>query len=187
MKFTYATTLLIATGIHSAPNPDALSKFEQLLSDASSKAISALQGYADGANIGVNVQNKVDQIGQVGQEFVNAKKPEFNQWMKQNGYQQKVKDLADDAKKIRNKNRNKTPAQILDALSLKINGATRSNVKNTQLKKNLVQLTKNLKDQAKVAVNGAKDGKMKANALWRKAANRLELEANNQLDRAQAA
>merc|ERR1719219_122488 len=178
MKFTYATTILIATAVHSAPNPDAVSKLQQLLSDASAKAIDAAQGYVDNANIKVDLSGKASQMMQAGQDFVKSKQPEFDQWMKKQGYEAKMKEVLAEATKIRNKNKKKTPGQILDALNIKINSLTRANVKNANLKSNLVKLTKSMKGLAKDAVSGSAQGNKKASALWRQAANNLELEVN---------
>merc|ERR1711953_1654448 len=99
MKLTYATVLLF-TGINAASNPDAAKQLQQLLADTGSKAINAIQGYANGYDISVDVQQKADTMVQVGKDFVKAKEPEFDQWMRDQGYEQKVKKLVGDATKI---------------------------------------------------------------------------------------
>merc|ERR1719508_117246 len=186
MKLTYATVLIV-TGIHAAPNPNAASQLQKLLSDAGSKAINAIQGYADDANVGVDVQAKADTMFQVGQDFMKAKEPEFNQWMKDQGYDQKVKKLVGEATKIRNKNKGKTPAQIVDSLNVKINSLTRENVKNAELKAQLVKLTKAMKAQAKDTLQNSGVANKKSKKLWKDAASKLEAKANEQIAAAQAA
>merc|ERR1711928_78069 len=91
-----------------------------------------------------------------------------------------------EAKKIRNGNKNKNPSQILDALTLKINGLTRSNVKNKELKKNLVSMTKHLKELSKSAVSQTEIGKSKAKDLWKDAASMMEAQADKALAEAQS-
>jgi len=57
MKLSYTSIFLaIGAGLtYAAPNPDTGSQLSQLFSDAGSKAVNALQGYADNAGVGRNV------------------------------------------------------------------------------------------------------------------------------------
>merc|ERR1712173_479328 len=124
-----------------------------------------------GYGVGIDVQAKVDQAKVAAENYYNANKDawqaEFQTWMSDNGYDTQVKKWSAEAKQIRKKNKNKNPSQILDALTLKINGLTRSNVQNKELKKNLVAMTKQLKDLTKNAVSKTEAGSKKAKQLWK--------------------
>merc|ERR1739847_39567 len=98
---------------------------------------------------------------------MKAKEPEFNQWMKQQGYEQKVKKLVGEA--------------------LKISNLTRANVKNAELKAQLVKLTKQMKEQANDGLKHSGVDKIKSKDLWLDAASKLEAKANEQIAAAQAA
>merc|ERR1712014_189092 len=113
------------------------------------------------------------QIGQAVENYYNANQAawqnQFQTWMSDNGYDTKLENLSTEAKKIRNRNKNKTPAQILDALT-----------------KNLVAITKQLNDMGKSAVSQTESGSKKAKELWKDAATMMEAQADAALAKAQA-
>merc|ERR1712014_274618 len=123
------------------------------------------------------------QIGQAVENYYNANQAawqnQFQTWMSDNGYDTKLENLSTEAKKIRNRNKNKTPAQILDAL-------TKNNVQHKALKKNLVAITKQLNDMGKSAVSQTESGSKKAKELWKDAATMMEAQADAALAKAQA-
>merc|ERR1712035_3525 len=126
---------------------------QQVVSDLSSKGVDFFQNLANEYGVSVDVQAKVDQIGQAVENYYNANQAawqnQFQTWMSDNGYDTKLENLSTEAKKIRNRNKNKTPAEILDALTKKVNGLTKNNVQHKALKKNLVAITKQLNDMVK--------------------------------------
>merc|ERR1712186_287715 len=159
MKFTQ-TLPIFALAVNAAPTSNQQA-VENVASDLSAKGVDWFQSLADQYGIGVDVQAKVDQIEKAAQQYY-------------------------DAKKIRNRNKNKTPSQILDSLTQKINGLTRRNVENKELKKNLVAMTKQLKNMTQSAVQDTEGGDKKAKDLWKDAASMMEAEADKALAEAQS-
>merc|ERR1711970_1066410 len=147
-----------------------------VVSDLSSKGVDFFQNLADQYGVGIDVQAKVDQAKVAAENYYNANKAawqgEFQTWMSDNGYDTQVKNWSAEAKKIRNRNKNKNPSQILDALTLKINGLTRSNVQ--------------IKELSKTAVSKTEIGKSKAKDLWKDAASMMEAQADKALAEAQS-
>merc|ERR1719159_1517064 len=188
MKFTQ-TLPILAFAVNAAPtsNQQALSK---LLQNLLQKAWTFFQNLANEWDVGVDVQSKVDQIGQAVEDYYNANQAawqnEFQTWMSANGYDTTLENWSTEANKIRNRNKNKTPAQILDALTKKVNGLTKNNVQHKALRKNLVAITKSLNDMGKNAVNQTAGGSKKAKQLWRDAATMMEAKADEALAAAQA-
>merc|ERR1711970_320185 len=188
MKFAY-TLPILALAVNSAPTSNQQAAAD-VVSDLSSKGVDFFQNLADQYGVGIDVQAKVDQAKVAAENYYNANKAawqgEFQTWMSDNGYDTQVKNWSAEAKKIRNRNKNKNPSQILDALTLKINGLTRSNVQNKELKKNLVAMTKQLKELSKPAVSKTEIGKSKAKDLWKDAASMMEAQADKALAEAQS-
>merc|ERR1711978_164462 len=188
MKFTQ-TLPIFALAVNAAPatNQKAV---EKVASDLSAKGVDFFQNLADQYGIGIDVQAKVDQIEKAAKQYYDANKAawesEFQAWMTNNGYDTKLESWSAEAKKIRNRNKNKTPSQILDTLTQKINGLTRRNVENKELKKNLVAMTKQLKNMTQSAVNDTEGGDKKAKDLWKDAASMIEAEADKALAEAQS-
>ena len=92
MKFSY-TTIFLAVGAgltYAAPlNNQKMSLTDAipgLFSAAGSKAVDALQGYADSAGVGINVQEKANAMMDTGKNFMDSKTSELQKWMKDNGY-----------------------------------------------------------------------------------------------------
>merc|ERR1712071_239457 len=187
MKFLNTTILLaIGAGLtYAAPNPDTKSQFNQLFADTSSKAVNALQGYADNAGVGMSVQEKADAMMAAGEQFLNSKKPELNQCIENSEYAGQAKAFVAEATKIRNKNRNNSPAKILDNLTVKINGLAKKNIKNKSIKQNFVKLTKAMKEISKKSVNESDYANMKARNMWRDTASQMEAQVNLQIKNAQ--
>merc|ERR1739848_380637 len=158
---------------------------ENVASDLSAKGVDFFQNLADQYGVSIDVQAKVDQIEKAAKQYYDANKAawesEFQSWMSNNGYDTKLENWSAEAKKIRNRNKNKTPGQILDALTQKINGLTKRNVENKELKKNLVAMTKQLKNMTKSAVSEQEGGNKKAKDLWKDAASMMEAEADKAL------
>merc|ERR1712014_298080 len=123
MKFTQ-TLPILALAVNAAPTSNQQA-VQQVVSDRSSKGVDFFQNLANEYGVGVDVQAKVDQIGQAVENYYNANQAawqnQFQTWMSDNGYDTKLENLSTEAKKIRNRNKNKTPAQILDALTKKVN------------------------------------------------------------------
>merc|ERR1712141_163006 len=188
MKFAYTVTILAAF-VNAAPTSKEQAAAD-VVSDLSSKGVDFIQNLADQYGVGIDVQAQVDQAKAAAENYYNANKAawqgEFQTWMKANGYDTQLNSWSAEAKKIRNKNKNKNPSQILDALTLKINGLTRSNVQNKALKKNLVAMTKQLKDLSKSAVSQTEIGSTKAKQLWKDAASMMEAQADKALAEAQS-
>ena len=170
--------------VYSAPN-DQSTKLQKILSDASSKAINSLQSLADDNGLKVDVSGKANDMYSAGKGFLKSKQPEFDQWLKDSGYKQTFQSFLKDATKIKNKNKGRTPGQILDALTLKVNSLTKTNVENAAIRKNLVKLTQSLKDLSKKQVEGT-DYDKKTKKLWKDAADSLEQQVNSALDSAQS-
>merc|ERR1712241_1228800 len=120
-----------------------------------------------------------DQLERAAQQDYDANKAawqnESNAWMSNNGYDKKLESWDAAAKKIRNRNKGRTPGQILDTLTVKIKG----------LRKNLVAMTKQLKNMTKSAVNQTENGGKKAKELWKDAASMMEAQADKALAEAQ--
>merc|ERR1712014_208043 len=188
MKFTQ-TLPILALAVNAAPTSNQQA-VQQVVSDLSSKGVDFFQNLANEYGVGVDVQAKVDQIGQAVENYYNANQAawqnQFQAWMSDNGYDTKLENLSTEAKKIRNGNNNKTPAQILDALTKKVNGLTKNNVQHKALKKNLVAITKQLNDRGKSAVSQTESGSKKAKELWKDAATMMEAQADAALAKAQA-
>merc|ERR1711997_88728 len=188
MKFAH-TLPILALAVNAAPTSNQQAAAD-VVSDLSSKGVDFLQQLANEYGVGVDVQAKVDQAKAAAENYYNANKAawqgEFQTWMKANGYDTQLNSWSAEAKKIRNKNKNKNPSQILDAWTLKINNLTRSNVQNKALKKNLVAMTKQLKDMSKAAVNQTNAGSSKAKDLWKDAASMMEAQADKALAEAQS-
>merc|ERR1719411_82008 len=188
MKFAH-TLPILALAVNAAPTSNQQAAAD-VVSDLSSKGVDFLQQLANEYGVGVDVQAKVDQAKNTAENYYNANKAawqgEFQNWMSANGYDTKLNSWSAEATKIRNRNKNKNPAQILDALTLKINNLTRSNVQNKALKKNLVAMTKQLKEMSKAAVNQSEVGSSKAKDLWKDAASMMEAQADKALAEAQA-
>merc|ERR1719461_812917 len=188
MKFAH-TLPIFALAVSAAPtsNQQAL---ENVASDLSSKGVGFLQNLADQYGVGVNVQAKFDEAKAAAEQYYNANKSawesEFQTWMSNNGYDAQINKWSKQAKQIRNKNKNKTPSQILNALTVKINGLTRNNVQNKTLKKNLVAMTKQLNEMSKAAVTQTAAGSKNAKDLWKEAASVMEAQADAALAQAQA-
>merc|ERR1719411_1483522 len=189
MKFTQ-TLPIFALAVNAAPTSNQQA-VQDVVSDLSAKGVDFFQNLADQYGVGVNIQSKVDQLEQAAQQYYDANKAawqnEFQSWMSNNGYDTKLENMSAAAQKIRNKNRSRTPGQILDALSIKINDLTRNNVQNKELKKNLVNMTKSLKEMTKSAVNESGNGGQKAKDMWKNAASMMEVQADRALAEAQAA
>ena len=188
MKFAY-TLPILALAVNAAPTSNQQA-VENVVSDLSSKGIDFFQNLADQYGVGLDVQAKVDQAAAAAENYYNVNKAawqnEFQTWMSDNGYDTQFENWSAEAKKIRNRNKNKNPSQILDALTLKINGLTRSNVQNKELKKNLVAMTKQLKDLTKNAVSKTEAGSKKAKQLWKDAASIMEAQADKAIAEAQS-
>merc|ERR1712066_521240 len=186
MKFTQ-TLPIFALAVNAAPTSNQQA-VENVAADLSAKGVDFFQNLADQYGVGIDVQAKVDQIEKAAKQYYDANKAawesEFQAWMSNNGYDTKLENLSAEAKKIRNKN--KTPSQILDALTQKINGLTRSNVENKDLKKNLVAMTKQLKNMTQSAVSETEGGNKKAKDLWKNAASMMEAQADKALAEAQS-
>merc|ERR1712116_125802 len=124
MKFAYTLPILALAAVNAAPTSNQQAAAD-VVSDLSSKGVDFFQNLADQYGVGIDVQAKV-----AAENYYNANKAawqaEFQTWMSDNGYDTQVKNWSVEAKKIRNRNKNKNPSQILDALTLKINGLTRS-------------------------------------------------------------
>ena len=188
MKFTQ-TLPILAFAVNAAPTSNQQA-VQQVASELASKGVDFFQNLADEWDVGVDVQAKVDQIGQAVEDYYNANQAawqnEFQTWMSANGYDTALESWSTEANKIRNRNKNKTPTQILDALTKKINGLTKNNVQHKALKKNLVAITKSLNDMGKNAVNQTGSGSKKAKQLWKDAATMMEAQADAALAKAQA-
>merc|ERR1711879_328428 len=186
MKFAH-TLPIFALAVSAAPtsNQQAL---ENVASDLSAKGVDFLQNLADQYGVGVNVQSKFDEAKAAAEQYYNANKSawesEFQTWMSNNGYDTQINKWSKQAKQTRNKN--KTPSQILNALTIKINGLTRSNVQNKALMKNLVAMTKQLNEMSKAAVTQTESGSKNARELWKDAASVMEAQADAALAQAQA-
>merc|ERR1712035_73129 len=188
MKFTQ-TLPILAFAVNAAPTSNQQA-VQQVASELASKGVDFFQNLADKRDVGVDVQAKVDQIGQAVEDYYNANQAawqnEFQTWMSANGYDTTLESWSTEANKIRNRNKNKTPTQILDALTKKINGLTKNNVQHKALKKNLVAITKSLNDMGKNAVNQTGSGSKKAKQLWKDAATMMEAQADAALAKSQA-
>merc|ERR1712223_2271890 len=188
MKFTQ-TLPIFALAVNAAPTSNQQA-VENVAADLSAKGVDFFQNLADQYGVGIDVQAKVDQIEKAAKQYYDANKAawesEFQAWMSNNGYDTQLENWSAEAKKIRNKNKNKTPSQILDSLTQKINGLTRRNVENKDLKKNLVAMTKQLKNMTQSAVQHTEGGDKKAKDLWKDAAIMMEAQADKALAEAQS-
>merc|ERR1719461_2129055 len=144
MKFTQ-TLPILALAVNAAPTSNQQA-VQQVVSDLSSKGVDFFQNLANEYGVVVDVQAKVDQIGQAVEDYYNANQAawqnEFQTWMSANGYDTTLENWSTEANKIRNRNKNKTPTQILDALTKKVNGLTKNSVQHKALRKNLIAITK---------------------------------------------
>merc|ERR1712117_664133 len=184
MKFAY-TLPILALAVNAAPTNNQQDAVESVVSDLSEKSVNFIQNLADQYlpdDVEVDIQAQVDQAKAAVENYYNANKAtwqsQFQTWMKQNGYDKQLQNLSDEAKKIRNRNRSKTPSEILGNLSKKINGLTRNNVQNKELKKNLIAMTRQLKEMSQTAVSKTEIGNTKARDLWIDAASMMEVQAN---------
>merc|ERR1712071_645999 len=89
--------------------------------------------------------------------------------------------MGNEALRMRNNNMNHSPAKILDNLTRKINGMAKKNIKDKNVKMNLIKLTKSMKQIAQKSVNESDYANTKARDMWKDAASQMEAEINLQL------
>merc|ERR1712035_172668 len=168
MKFTQ-TLPILALAVNAAPTSNQQA-VQQVASELASKGVGFFQNLANEWDVGVDVQSKVDQIGQAVEDYYNANQAawqnEFQTWMSANGYDTTLENWSTEANKIRNRNKN--------------------NVQHKALRKNLIAITKSLNDMGKNAVNQTAGGSKKAKQLWKDAATMMEAKADEALAKAQA-
>merc|ERR1712066_1163500 len=127
---------------------------------ASDKFVKKAQAAAESYNVQINVQQNMDNLKSAAQNYAESQAPVVKETV--NGLMKKTgadKAMAT-ANRIRKNNRNRTPAEIIRVLTVKMNKLSRDKIGNKHLKQNVVKFTKTLSEIAsKQAQNSDKYNK----------------------------